>query len=1056
MSKFLSSVSRNLTPTDYAWDSVVHQFARPLLDSELNLSQDILSEKTRPDFPTGMISRYPTNTDTGAFVFQSPFEPNQLVFKAFKAHVAGKIIEVKGTNSSDPTLNKITLPDPETTSGPGTNTQRTDFVFLEMWLQDVTPSMPARGRLRVLGILAGDTLTFGDGVNPDITLTEGVDFSAGYDNPSSARYIAEAINNYDGAGAGLTLGSVTISAETRGSEFIFLILTGGADGNNIVITPSSLTSISVVNTPSGGSDGQGKPDADHIYYAGNVLSDSSLWLTDNIQDPNLTVSSSRRVQVQYRIRTYSSTFFSPLLSPFGLEYGSIYAQGGASAEVSGKQFSRHDVDNGLWIAGDGNQTDATAFSSVDGFVYAMPLCFVFRRNQADEASGFGFNPFEDVNTGLVSTHGGTFINAVISPDIIPAGESDRPDGLFADQIAEADVLDLRKRIFPQGLDYQAALDYEFHSLLDNTNRTWFLSESVFNTLGDSTGGISSTPLVCDVFGLNDSTSGTYKRDFDRIARRYSTAPLIERTTIVAYPSAVSNPLGVSVPGSGSWNDGDEIIIDFSQLNSRGGALWDTFEVGDPLTDHPSDYWISGARVLDVGLCWHDDADGTGTTDTMVKFSKIEFLSETEVKLTLAANPQLANGGDGATPPAATDCLVGDSTGNTGSSRGLFIEVVVEYPASNLGLTETPIDPLQPSSTAYPNGAVLNYPLGDLPHDDALSSNVLVSLEEQRREASIEYVGDTRTDEFVAYSGVAVRLPYRVYYNPDDPSTLPVVVDASGGANDGTTLTLIPDDCKFGQAETILVWEPDSTTAPRLVSVTSYPLLPCVPNNISVYVYYRAVCPQTCGTKVASVNVASGGLCPDELELQPLAIGKNITTLLQGAGASSSGYPFYAPYEQLGTSPLAESEGYVEWGVLNGTEVYLDDLRINTGMVDLPSFVPFVSSVGVTLGEASGGGHPTKDNEGRVIYPTLENASYFPSAFAKNLGASYRDYKTCLPALMRVVSDDHSLYRKGEVVLVVFVKTTPWGEGVAVDMREDESNLVVACVYRTRHQMLVGV
>lgn len=1059
MTKYLSTVSRSLSPTDYAWDSVVHQFARPLLDSELNLSQDILSEKTRPDLPSGILTRYPIKENKAGFEFLKPtdgdFEPNVLRLKRFKALVAGKVLDVKSTSSTT-TINKVTLPDPETTSGPGTNTKRTDFLFLEMWLQEVTPSMNARARLRAVGVLAGDTLTIGDGVNPDVVLTADTDFSVGASNPHTARNLAEAINNYDGLNLGLTLGSVTITAETRGTDFLFLLMTGGADGNNITFTPSSLSSIEVTNTSSGGTTGTGKPDANHVYYAGNVLSDSSLWLEDDIQDPNIATSTTRRVQVQYRIRVYSSTFFNPVTTPFGLDDGSIYAQGGAGSVVSPYIFSRHDTDYGLWIAGSGDLTSATDLNTVDGFVYAIPLCFVFRRNQADVGNGYGFNPYDDVNTGLLSTHDGTFTNAVICADPIPVGESDRPDGLFADEISEADVLDLRRRVFPQGVDYSSALEYQFHSLLDNTNRTWFLDESVFNTYGDSTGGISTTPMVCDVFGLEDLSSGNYKRDFDRIARRFSTAPLIERTTIVAYPEGFLSPVrGVVVNSAGGdptkWFEGDEIFINFDELNARSNALWNTFEVGDPETDNPSDYWISGTKVLDVGLCWHDDTDGssTSTTNNRAKFSKIEILSATQVKLTLGRNAQLANRGDGVTPPSPTECLVGDATGNTGSAYGLFIEVILEYPATDKGLTETPIGSLEPSVTAYPTGAVLNLPVGTMPHDDAENEKPLVYLADQRREVSIEYIGQAITTELVSISGTAVRLPYRVYY---DGITPPTVEDISGGAEDGTFKTLILSECKFGQAETILVWVADTITTPRLVSVTAYPLLPCVPTKVSYYIYYRAVCPQTCGTKVGSVS----GYCPDELELQPLSISRNITTLLQGAGASTSGYPFYAPYEQLGTSSLAEvTYGYTEWGVLNGTEVYLDDLRINTGMVDLPSFVPFVSSVNITLGEITGGGVPTKDNEGRVVYPTLENASYFPSAFAKNLGAFYRDYKTCLPALMKITSDEHTLYRRGEVVLVVFVKTTPWGQGVAVDMREDETNLVVACVYRTRHLMLLG-
>jgi hypothetical protein len=59
--------------------------------------------------------------------------------------------------------------------------------------------------------------------------------------------------------------------------------------------------------------------------------------------------------------------------------------------------------------------------------------------------------------------------------------------------------------------------------------------------------------------------------------------------------------------------------------------------------------------------------------------------------------------------------------------------------------------------------------------------------------------------------------------------------------------------------------------------------------------------------------------------------------------------------------------------------------------------------------------------------------------------------------MKVVDDTHTLYRKGEVVLVVFVKTNEWGQGVAVDMREEtlSDNYVAACVYRTRNQLLLG-
>ena len=112
---------------------------------------------------------------------------------------------------------------------------------------------------------------------------------------------------------------------------------------------------------------------------------------------------------------------------------------------------------------------------------------------------------------------------------------------------------------------------------------------------------------------------------------------------------------------------------------------------------------------------------------------------------------------------------------------------------------------------------------------------------------------------------------------------------------------------------------------------------------------------------------------------------------------------------------------------------------------------------MTLGDTAVNQVPRKDRQGRVYYPTMEDLSYFPSAFAKSMSGYHSDYKTVIPCLMKVIDDNHILYRKGEIVLVVFVKTTTWGQGVSVDMREEDltDNFVAACVYRTRNQLLLG-
>ena len=82
--------------------------------------------------------------------------------------------------------------------------------------------------------------------------------------------------------------------------------------------------------------------------------------------------------------------------------------------------------------------------------------------------------------------------------------SDRPDGLFADQISEYDVLDLRRKVYPRGIDFSAELDYQYHSLLDDTNKTWYAKAHNLQATGNGSGGISHTPLVCDAYGRNDA------------------------------------------------------------------------------------------------------------------------------------------------------------------------------------------------------------------------------------------------------------------------------------------------------------------------------------------------------------------------------------------------------------------------------------------------------------------------------------------------------------------------------------------------------------------------
>jgi hypothetical protein len=1056
-----------------------------MLDSELNLTQDILNKKST--LPSGVISYQGQDDTIGSFAFLAPTDPNftanSFVINPFKAMVNGMVIDVRNTNATDGT-NKITLDAPDTGAGPG---DRGDFVFLEVWRREVTPAMQSKSRVKIISALPNDTFKFTKGLNPNpppapalntVTLTVGVDFQKGATPAETARNMAQAINDYDGANLGLTVDGVTTFAETRGTEYLFLNHNGGADGNHdsslqisFTLESSNPAGIRVLNQPAGGSDGEGKPGANKVYFAGNVLSDPTTHLDDNIQDPNVNVSSTRRIQVQYRIRSVQNTNLSDFI--FGFENGSLYAQGSETSPVANYTFSRHAMDTGLWYAGTGSEADATALGTVDGYVYAIPLCYVFRRNASD-VSGNGFSALNSFNTGALHDHDGSTLNDNDYVGNVAIGESDRPDGLFADQIANEDVLDLRRRVYPRGIDFTSELEYQYHSLLDNTNKTWFAKAHNLQATGAGSGGASHSPLVCDAYGstTNLQSVGRHRTTFDRIARRWTNEPTTERSFIVALPpstvtqasSGITVTRGNAMTSGDYWYAGDKITIDVTSLDISGDLNWSANN-GDVLGG------ANPPKLIDIGYCWHNDGHFVNAIEQQVRVQSVTGLGSdptdpayTPVVITLEANPITANGGISGGPDYF---LVGDDTNGesdtpnpgTGSSNEIFIELIFDYGSIDRGLSGTVVEAPNPDSSGYPTGSavLINTPPTNS-HDPYVGqgngnappiSNVIPNT----KEVSLEYVYNAQTIRLVSSSPTSTYLPWRLYYNPSLP---PTITDESGA---GTVLTLDNTGTKYQHSESKIGWSSGGgwASGQRLVEVEAYPLeaYPKSPTDSTILVYYRRHAPKTVGAdfpiSVADVGVNAGGVVPDELNLQPLVIGKEVNVYLKTANH----YPFFNPTQDFATHSNAQG-GYGEYSILGSPEVILDDLKINTGSVSLPSFVPFVSSVNVALGDNDVGQPPRKDNEGRVFYPTMEESSYFPSAFAKNMSGYHKNYKTTLPSLMRVVDDNHTLYRKGEVVLVVFVKTNRWGQGVSVDMRETlADNYVAACVYRTRNQLLLG-
>ncbi len=1089
--KYLPSTSRDLDPTNYAWDSVVYQAGRPMLDSELNLTQDVLNK--RSTLPSGMISYQGQDDSIGSFVFEKPYDEagnlngnftaNAFVINPFKAMVNGMVIDVRNTGATDGT-NKVQLLEAE--SGGGNNAGvRAEFVFLEVWRREVTPAMQAKSRIKVKAHPDGARLTFKKGGSSvHLDLGANADFQAGASLPETARNLAEAINNHGGNNAGLTVDGVTTRAETRGTEYLFLNHNNGASGNyNSNVAASfqleSLNSgnILIIDQPAGGSDGEGMSSQNNIFFAGNVLAPTAKDLPDNIQDPNVNISSTRRVQVQYRIRSFPTTNLSQHI--FGFENNLVVAQGSKGNPVASYTFSKHDTDTGLWYAGNGSEAHSTALGTVDGYVYAIPLCYVFRRfsatNGTDGFSGLFFN------TGAKHDHAG---NLTQNPyvDNVAVKHSDRPDGLFADEIAEQDVLDLRRRVYPRGIDFSSELQYQYDSLLDDTNKTWFAIADDLQNTGNQSGGASHTPLVCDAYGsqVNLQNVGEHRSMFDHIARRWSNEPTTERIYLEIKPSnqaQVSSAITVNSGGGAgtTWHEGDTIQISLDLLDISGTL---GFATNNDLRIQ-NHFGNNVPKLLDIGYCWHNDGHFFNSIEQQVKFKSISGLGSTTVVLTLDKNPIIANGGmmptvnyNSANPYDANGNgndldyrLVGDAVSgvSTGSNKQLFIELIFDYGSLDRGLSGTVAESPTPNISGYPTGPAIvtnTEPLNAFDPYGLGNGNAppVSNIIPNTKEVSLEYIYASQVIDLVSNSDTSTYLPWRLYYNAN---LAPTITDQSGftDANGGTNCTLENSSTNYQHAESKIGWTNSGgvwNSGQRKVRVTAHPLEPYTldSTNTTALVFYRRHAPKTVGADfpvAQPVNTAQGGVVPVELNLQPLAMAKEISVYLK----TTEHYPFFNPTDQLATHNNANAT-YNEYKVLGSPEVILDDLKINTGSVSLPSFVPFVSSVNFTFGGTDVGEVPRKDPEGRVFYPTIKQGEYFPSAFAKNMGGFHTNYKTTIPCLMKVVDDNHLLYRKGEVLLVVFVKTNTWGNEVSVDMRSTlAENYVAVCVYRTRNQLLLG-
>lgn len=1081
-----STVSRYLPTEGRSWDDAVYQSGKPVLDSELNLSQEvksafesILLNKT---LPSGWV-RSPSGR-VADFAFPVPADP-AFVLDAFymgkqTALVAGLPLTVEFTNTLVGGQNLVQLSAAPVYGGAPPDVKRTDFVFLEVFRALVSPSPHATATVTVnLLPNAGDTITINGIVLTAVAGAPGVDqFTIAGTTSATAQNIATAVN------LGTNSFTFTATAQvdvTVPNQVNLRAVPAGAAGNAYTLAIAEVVGGTfAISGPffAGGVDTPNKPTQDTIYRNGNTQTPGPVNYPDDLEDPIVGAETTKRVQVQYRIRVTGQAEAVNFKTENGFSNPNVVAQGTQVAPVAGYPFVPADLstvalnssapsygseDTGLWVAGDGSPIAAAALGTVDGFAYAIPIAFVFRRNDAyNGGAGAGFSPLNNTNGALPVTHGG-FANPEVGA--VPANASDRPDGYFYDAIVKGDVLDLRKQVSVGSIDLSEELNRQMQALLDGNFATWAIDAADKNVLGAGSGDVSTAFLVCNEVGRSAAeggvapSSGSTPRgdsiaNFDHIRRRFADQAVVERIAFPVLPTdtAVNEPGKFVVQanvGYAGWAEDDVITIDFGALNATGTGEWSDATktyVGGAGGGTVAGFWPPGTVVTDVLRVIHDDGNYGAVVSKVVQLKTVEGLGTQVLELTLDANNTQVTGGT-PTPPHR---VVGDGGADDGSQRRIFVEVEISYPAGS-GTTDTVDAQVLPDPVVYPSGPLIEDDATQRPGDFyALPAPVLT---ESKREVALEYVagnlGGAVTDQVVSDDNSRLYLPRRIFGSAGTVGFLTVTDVPAAQAHNVNLLTT-----PFGTSQRILRLVtagpgaadlPLSGAGQTLCTVTYNPQDP-LPNygavGYQLAVYFRSNAPQTAGSQAGVPSL------PASTTLAPLAMSRGLWSGTVGVGSVDFAFPYPNPSDQIAVSGNVQVPDFPgEWVLSATAPISVSDFSAGTGLLNLHQLVQVDGNFVFTFTNRD------KDTEFRAHYKVSDPAAYRPTVMAQPLSGQ-ATHKAWFPFLARATTDT-VLWRKDEVLLVVVSRFFKFDSDNSVRFDGSLTDSTCAAIYRTRGLLLLA-
>ena len=454
---FGPGVSRTLSALDRQFQTVIWQRGKPPLDSELNLMSQVdveaLREAVRSQVHSGILLD-PTRA-TGDYVTDPQFS-NQFrlglpaadeVAPVLTAVVNGWVVPVAGTGTTG-TANLVRL------SPPPASDSRIDLVFLEVWLARVAPNPSTVNKPSATTVWRYGNVEYGGTNVPDDIQDPAIGFE--------------------------TTERVQVQYRIR------VYGSGAASGSSIALDvyPDGLGDPNVLGQGTAVNPVAGFP----FVNMREALGDPGLWRAGN-GDPNGSIGT---------VDGY--TYAVPLCAVFRRN-----ASGYATVEPSGAANQNGSFDRNAVAAAFVNPREgARVLSSpalsadIDEAALTIPLSGL-------TGSGFDTLTGAQISAGVYALVEGEVVGPIVTVGAnsvtvsgrgrggtmaVPHASGGafrfynvRPDGLFADQVAPGDILDLRHGVSFGDWDYTRLLVHNLSNLVLNNLRTSYKESATGDTQG---------------------------------------------------------------------------------------------------------------------------------------------------------------------------------------------------------------------------------------------------------------------------------------------------------------------------------------------------------------------------------------------------------------------------------------------------------------------------------------------------------------------------------------------------------------------------------------------